>query len=132
MVYCKKLVNGKCEFTGGKCILKNPKTIEDYKVCPERKLAKDYDEMTQSEKALYNSVQNKREIDELKVQNKIDIATLNDLVKWRGNEIIELECVKKEHEDRINSLELYIDKLGFRLNELEKKRGILERLFSRK
>jgi len=102
MVYCRKLVDGKCEYTEGECILKNPKTIEDYKICTARELAKDYNEMTQSEKALYNSVRNQK-----------DIIRLKEDVKWHGNQIVELECVKREHEDRINSLELYIDKLGF-------------------
>lgn len=132
MVYCKKLVDGKCKFTGGKCILKNPKTIEDYKVCPERKLAKDYNEMTQSEKALYNSVRNKKEIDDLRVLNKVEIDTLKDIVKWRGNQIVELECENKEHHDRIAGLEKYIDNIILELNDLKKNRGIFKRLFSRK
>lgn len=66
MVYCRKLKGGKCSYTGGRCLLKKPKTIEDFKQCPERELAKHYSEMDMIEKAFYNSVENYNAIIELK------------------------------------------------------------------
>jgi hypothetical protein len=66
MVYCRKLKDGKCEYTGGKCFLKHPKTIEDFKVCPRRELAKHYSEMDMLEKAFHNSIENYKEIAKLK------------------------------------------------------------------
>ena len=64
MVYCRRLKDGKCSYTNGTCIISNPKTIEDYKLCPQRLLAKDYDEMDMVEKAFHNSIENKKKIDE--------------------------------------------------------------------
>lgn len=66
MVYCRKLKGSKCSYTGGRCLLKNPKTIEDYKQCPERELAKHYSEMDMLEKAFHNSIENYKAIAELK------------------------------------------------------------------
>ena len=65
MVHCIKLKNGKCSYTGGRCIVKKGKIIEDFIVCPQRKLAKDYNEMTMEEKAFHNSIENKKKIEEL-------------------------------------------------------------------
>ena len=66
MVYCRKLKGGKCSYTGGRCLLKSPKTIEDFQQCPERELAKHYSEMDMLEKAFHNSIENYKAIIELK------------------------------------------------------------------
>jgi hypothetical protein len=121
MVYCKKLVDGKCEFTGGKCILKNPKTIEDYKVCPERKLAKDYNEMTQSEKALYNSIRNQKKICDL----VDEIGSLWDKIYETGKKF-------DKQIDVLHDNYKYLKEKLDSLQEKPEKRGIFKRLFSRK
>ena len=98
MVYCVKFKDGKCSYTNGKCIIKNPKTIDDYAVCPQRKLAKDYDEMTMEEKAFHNSIENKKKIEELEVK----ISKLETEFDFLYNDVTGLgtRFVLHKHDDK--------------------------------
>jgi len=78
MVYCIKLKDGKCSYTGGKCIINNPKTIEDYKLCPQRELAKDYNEMNMTEKAFDNSIRNKSKLSDIEER----LSVVEDNIKY--------------------------------------------------
>lgn len=127
MVYCRKLKDAKCEVSNGVCIVKNPKTVEDYKICPERLLAKDYSEMSIGEKAFHNSIQNEKRI--CKIEKK-----LSELSK---------EIEEESNKTFLNyASDTFLDYASFstRLYLLEhnnsekkkKKKGILEWLHLRK
>ena len=78
MVHCRNLVNGECSFTGGRCILKNPTTIEQYKLCNGRQLVKDWSEMSRIEKAYITAIENKKKIIELEKR----------LLKLEGKQVV--------------------------------------------
>ena len=107
MVYCRKLKDGKCDYTGGRCFLKNPKTIEDYKICQHRQLAKDYSEMTIEEKAFENSISNKEKISELKKEFDYlydDFVDLKTRISILGNKEVKKEETRWQRWKKLISL----------------------------
>ena len=89
MVHCRKLKDNKCSFTGGRCILTNPNTKEQYKLCTGAVLAKDYSEMTRAEKAFVNSIENNKRIAALEARiTKLEMKTLVDGISHGTRKII--------------------------------------------
>jgi len=119
MVYCIHDIDGICKKTNGKCILDDPKTIEDYKKCPKRKLNKHFSEMTREEKNIVIGIQNKRDITEIKNQLGVLFNIINTLSRENKN-----------HDRRTLALAAGHSALTSRLYLLEngKKESIFERM----
>ena len=83
MVYCiHEEKDGYCKKTNGKCILDNPKTVDDYSKCPKpKRVGKDYDDMTPGEKSFFKSRENERYIREFGLKYKALESKHDSLLK---------------------------------------------------